>query len=164
MYRQNRQQVAHWATLGCSNASGVLCGSGPVLPRFGRSPPRWKVWLAFHHTRHQQAAKTWKRGTGWKNVLDKHNRVCTTGTDTYEMANCGIYSAMRVTKLCALREIYEYDNEICTYMIGTPCRWQNMTEKRISLQMMDVAGFAFRYEWKLIGQHRFYRQTDICKI
>jgi len=43
MYRQNRQQVAHWATTGCSYGSGVQCGSGSVLPRFGRSPPRWKL-------------------------------------------------------------------------------------------------------------------------
>ena len=63
MYRENRQHVAHWATLGCSYASGVLCGSGSVLPRFGRWPPRWKLWLTFHDMRHQQAAKTWKRRT-----------------------------------------------------------------------------------------------------
>jgi len=45
-----------------------------------------------------------------------------------------------------------------------PCRWQNLTTKQIALQTMDVAGLACRYEWKLVGQHRFYRQMDICKI
>jgi hypothetical protein len=45
-----------------------------------------------------------------------------------------------------------------------PCRWQNLTTKRIALQTMDVAGLVCRYEWKLIGQHRIYRQMGICKI